>query len=590
MNDQPKEWGSAPDSLPETWNQTGNTALPNAWGTKADAPELWSNPAAIPQPVPERKTQQKHLPEAAASNPVSDAETHIAEGTPTSAISEGMHLEAQAEPTAAPSWVPQFTVASARMPESDSLPPTLRDPYEQTDRPSSKASALIFVIPAVAVLAGGAVLLIFSLRGRNSSKPNQPQNTAPSEQVAEIVSSEDDTDNSQIIEDAPSSNPESQANFSTSELSEAELIEQTQIHSDASISEAKIVGKYNDFGAGYMFRLDLKGDYCYWTAEITEVQSDGQAYYSMVSSYELSDDDPYILGGSLTDQLSAEIIPFDEQDHPGTKYRVTWNGEEELTISPEYNPYLFTGYVATKKSDLSLRSYPNTDSAVLSKIPKDTKLDLYQSVCDGWYITCYRNKWGFVSGEYISETLGENSPGSQTAESWKDAYIEWLQYYAYGEGRTHYSLIDFDQNGIPELVAADKSSDVFVYDCPVVYTYANGGMIEVYQDLESGDFGEHQGWWNIYSSSLCANKKSGYYYNDYEGQQIFFRYKNNRLVLEAVFNIWQTGYDNQYIYNGYAVTEDEYNEHLQKYRNIINNGFKVKYEYDISNVKPIRDY
>lgn len=151
-------------------------------------------------------------------------------------------------------------------------------------------------------------------------------------------------------------------------------------------------------------------------------------------------------------------------------------------------------------------------------------------------------------------------------------------------------MIDFDQNGIPELVTANKSPDTFINDCPVVYTYANGGMIEVYQDLESGDFGEHQGWWNIYSGSLCANKKSGYYYNDYEGQQIFFRYKNNRLVLEAVFNIWQTGYDNQYIYNGYAVTEDEYNEHLQKYRNIINNGFKVKYEYDVSNVKQIRDY
>ena len=349
MNDQPKEWGSAPDSLSETWNRTGNGALPDAWGTQGNTPALWSKPHAIPQPVPERKTQQEHLPEAAALNPVSDAETHIAEETPTSALSEEMHLEAQAEPTAAPSWVPQFTVAPARMPESDSLPPTLRDPYKQTDRPSSKASALIFVIPAVAVLAGGAVLLIFSLRGRNSSKPNQPQNTASSEQVAEIVSSEYDTDNSQIIEDSPSSNPESQTSFSASELSEAELIEQTQIHSDASISEAKIVGEYNDFGDGYMFRLDLKGSYSYWTAEIEEVQADGQTYHSAVSSYDLSDDDPYILGGSLTDQLSVNIIPFDEQDNPGTAYKVKWNGEEELTISPEYNPFLFTGYVARKK-------------------------------------------------------------------------------------------------------------------------------------------------------------------------------------------------------------------------------------------------
>ena len=604
MNDQTNGRNSARGDLPEAWNQTGSSALPGAWGAQGNTPELWSNPKASPVSAPKGSIQPDDQPKPAAQIPVPDHKPADVKQNLASALSEGTPAKADAEPTvmqeallpvqstAAPFAVSPNTVHPIEEAGEEPLPPTLLDPFahEAENRKSSIVPAVPLIVLGTAVLAGGAALFCFGLRSRNGGQSRQAQNNSSPEQITEIVLSEDQTDSTQITELSPSSNPEPQTGSSESEASESETAEQTQIRSDASISEAKIVGEYNDFGAGYMFRLDLKGDYCYWTAEITEVQSDGQAYYSMVSSYELSDDYPYILGGSLTDQLSAEIIPFDEQDHPGTKYRVTWNGEEELTISPEYNPYLFTGYVATKKSDLSLRSYPNTDSAVLSKIPKDTKLDLYQSVCDGWYITCYRNKWGFVSGEYISETLGGNSPGSQTAEPWKDAYIEWLQYHAYGEGRTHYSLIDFDQNGIPELVAADKSPDVFVYDCPVVYTYANGGMIEVYQDLESGDFGEHQGWWNIYSSSLCANKKSGYYYNDYEGQQIFFRYKNNRLVLEAVFNIWQTGYDNQYIYNGYAVTEDEYNEHLQKYRNIINNGFKVKYEYDVSNVKPIRDY
>lgn len=60
----------------------------------------------------------------------------------------------------------------------------------------------------------------------------------------------------------------------------------------------------------------------------------------------------------------------------------------------------FYGTVNTDGSRLNLRSYPSMSGTVLTQIPDGTQLIFYGET-DGWYVTNYDGKTGYVSGEFI---------------------------------------------------------------------------------------------------------------------------------------------------------------------------------------------
>ena len=92
------------------------------------------------------------------------------------------------------------------------------------------------------------------------------------------------------------------------------------------ISSAEIVGVYNDYGAGYMFRLDLQGNYAYWVAEVTETEfAPGNPYVHTVSSRDLTPNYPYITGGSTINTLRATITPYDANGVAGTPFTTVWD-------------------------------------------------------------------------------------------------------------------------------------------------------------------------------------------------------------------------------------------------------------------------
>ncbi len=177
-------------------------------------------------------------------------------------------------------------------------------------------------------------------------------------------------------------------------------------------------------------------------------------------------------------------------------------------------------------------------------------------------------------------------------EPWKTAYIEFLEEAAKDiepQDKTNYSLIDFNQDGIPEIVAAYKDEESFDddYDQPAVYTYKNGEVVEANEEKSEDDFGGKQGWWSIYSPSLCANEQYGYYYADYEGMWIFFKFDGTNLVLTDVFTCFG---ENEYIHNGYDVSKADYEAALKKYDPVIKGGFEVQYENAIGDIMPVVNY
>lgn len=60
----------------------------------------------------------------------------------------------------------------------------------------------------------------------------------------------------------------------------------------------------------------------------------------------------------------------------------------------------FYGTVQTNGSRLNLRNYPALTGTILTQIPDETQLILYGET-DGWYVTTYNGKTGYVSGEYL---------------------------------------------------------------------------------------------------------------------------------------------------------------------------------------------
>lgn len=60
----------------------------------------------------------------------------------------------------------------------------------------------------------------------------------------------------------------------------------------------------------------------------------------------------------------------------------------------------FYGSVKTNGSRLNLRDYPALTGTVLTQIPDKTQLILYGET-DGWFVTTYNGKTGYISGEYL---------------------------------------------------------------------------------------------------------------------------------------------------------------------------------------------
>ncbi|MBR1822765.1 MAG: SH3 domain-containing protein [Ruminococcus sp.] len=71
---------------------------------------------------------------------------------------------------------------------------------------------------------------------------------------------------------------------------------------------------------------------------------------------------------------------------------------------------LFRGKVVTESGDLNLRSDTNTSSEILAEIPAGTVLDIFASGYENWYRTNYLGETGYVSAEFIKETVTPITP------------------------------------------------------------------------------------------------------------------------------------------------------------------------------------
>ena len=93
------------------------------------------------------------------------------------------------------------------------------------------------------------------------------------------------------------------------------------------ITRAEIVALYNDYGDGYMFRLDVEGDYDEWVANVSGRADGDEPFTSVVTSKLLTEAEPYISGGSTVTEIQAVVTPYDEYGNAGSPVLTVWDPE-----------------------------------------------------------------------------------------------------------------------------------------------------------------------------------------------------------------------------------------------------------------------
>lgn len=173
--------------------------------------------------------------------------------------------------------------------------------------------------------------------------------------------------------------------------------------------------------------------------------------------------------GHITDRGNYTVI-----DQSGRWANLSSGGWINLDEASEngYLYYIGKGYISTQKDPLNIRYAPTADAKILTGIPKNTSVDVYETYFSDWYYTEYNGKSGFVSAKYI--TMG--NPPTVSVEA----------YYGYGTVATEKD---------PLNVRSEPS-----INASIVTSIPKGTSIE-----------------------LCSTSEAGWYYTTYNGKSGFVK-------------------------------------------------------------------
>lgn len=103
--------------------------------------------------------------------------------------------------------------------------------------------------------------------------------------------------------------------------------------------------------------------------------------------------------------VNEKSTTADEAEKPASDKKADTAEKSDETIVPVINEAdrLFGGYVSTQSGDLNMRKEPNTTSDVICSIPNGTQISVYSCGKNGWYITSFNDKVGYISADYVKE-------------------------------------------------------------------------------------------------------------------------------------------------------------------------------------------
>lgn len=210
---------------------------------------------------------------------------------------------------------------------------------------------------AVVLVGGGVFLGVHFTKGNNNMTVQEtaPAVTAASETQPEFVVIPATQANTEIQQNAAVTPVTTTTTVAVSApVNTVAIAQQTKT---PVIQQAKITPVSSTMGDGYMFRLDVKGDYDYWIATYSELgagdPSENNWYTDSVDSRTLNVGSDYFTGGSSLIEIKVSVVPYYNNGTAGNPITANWkNSDMPKTPTLQYDsegvayPSSYSGYSA----------------------------------------------------------------------------------------------------------------------------------------------------------------------------------------------------------------------------------------------------
>lgn len=167
----------------------------------------------------------------------------------------------------------------------------------------------------------------------------------------------------------------SAANESSAVTESSAANESSAVLSLPAIEKAEIVAEYTEGADGYMYRLDVAGDFKYWNADVT--MTDCGEPMTLTAS---SKNGKYLTAGSTISEISAVVTPYDADGNAGKPVTVQWDpartektasevtsGAAESDTETEYSGNDYVGVWGSGRATLVVEKVANNTYQVTVK-------------------------------------------------------------------------------------------------------------------------------------------------------------------------------------------------------------------------------
>ena len=235
--------------------------------------------------------------------------------------------------------------------------------------------------------------------------------------------------------------------------------------------------------------------------------------------------------------------------------------KEEIT-SPGSSEERRTGYVVTESSPLNMREKPSTDAAIITTIPKNSKITVIGKEINGFYKVEYNNKVGYASSRWISFTKPATTPGTITLGPIRTTGPEKNNKHYYSDDNIFYKA-----KLSPPFT--NSSGKPIVGNC-TWYAYGRIWEMTGHIPYDAGFTGNAYEWWN-------ANIRTG-------------KYKYGQTPKVGALPVWKSSLPNsggcghvaivEKIENGKVyISESSWHGSYFNYREIYNTNYLYGYIY-----------
>ena len=162
--------------------------------------------------------------------------------------------------------------------------------------------------------------------------------------------SESETSKYQEIKDPPASSISVASLAGTwTDVDTFEKLEITNVKAETKITSADLVAVKSDEGDGYMYMLNVGGNYAYWEADFNMTSANEKITFTY-SSKDLTEENCYVTAGSTITALSGVVTPYDNNGNAGSPISVAWDKtkiidkkDAKLVLSNYYENELYKG-------------------------------------------------------------------------------------------------------------------------------------------------------------------------------------------------------------------------------------------------------